>query len=143
MSIYYLDSSFRKLFSLFQQFSGPKCLKIPPKNSFCIESKFGFSRELEQGNKRLNELTLLIVNSGVVPNFSRPQLFVSPQKLRTNTLICLYPIQDNLQDGKWEQVFPMTTMTKVISSSAAENDLFTLFEKNCYTLYTKLFITLY
>ena len=45
-------------------------LKIPPRIYFCSKSKFKFSRELQQDNERLNELTLLIVNSGVVPNVS-------------------------------------------------------------------------
>ena len=90
MSIYHLDSSFRQIFPLFQQFSWAqswKTQKQSKKKSFSIEFKVEFSRYLEQENKRLNKLTLLIVNSGVVPNLPTHSPF-SPLKNWEPILSC-------------------------------------------------------
>ena len=65
MSIFSLDKTFRQLFPLSQLLSWTKAKKLL--NFFLYASKVKFSRELERNEERLNELTLLIVNSGVVP----------------------------------------------------------------------------
>ena len=59
-------------------------------------------------------------------------LCLPPQKLRINSLICLHALQDNLQDGGREQMFPMI---KTISSSAAgEWLIYSVCEKLLQTL---------
>ena len=71
MSIYSLDPLFWLLFLYFNCFLEQN-LKNSKKNFFGIEPKVKFSGELEWDNERFNELTLLIVNSGIVPNYSNP-----------------------------------------------------------------------
>ena len=76
---------------------------------------------------------MLIVKYGVEPISSSSQLFVPPppqknkqiNKLRNSTVIWLCALQDNLE-------------VQVLHQVLLENNLFTLFEKNCYTRYLLL-----
>ena len=72
MSIYSLDNSFRQVFPLSQLLSWGKAKKKTPETFFFFKSKVKFSGELERNEERLNALTLLLVNSGVVPISSSP-----------------------------------------------------------------------
>ena len=100
---------------------------LPKKNFFCIASKVEFQGD---GNFRLGKIKRVnFVNNQCNQCCAHLQqlraLCLPPPKLRTSTLICLCALQDNFQ-------------VQVLFQVQLENDLFTLFEKDCQTRYSLL-----